>query len=85
MNSDTKWITIQELKDLDTGKTQVFQVLAKQDGVLLGTIKWFGRWRKYAFFPEPETVYENDCLNDISIFISGLMLHRKLKKQKILN
>jgi hypothetical protein len=34
----------------------------------LGWVAWFSRWRKYAFYPKPETVYEEDCLRDIAEF-----------------
>ena len=34
------------------GKTKRFEVISKLHDVLLGEIKWFGRWRQYAFFPE---------------------------------
>lgn len=53
-------------------KTEVIQVLSKQDGSSLGIVKWFGRWRQYAFFPEDGTVFNTDCLNDIQSYIKGL-------------
>ena len=37
--------------------------------VPLGEIKWFGRWRKYAFFPDYMCVFEEECLRDISVFL----------------
>jgi hypothetical protein len=39
---------------------------------MLGIIKWFGRWRQYAFFPDNGTVYNVECLNDITIHIKEL-------------
>jgi len=52
-------------------KTNIYEVLEKGGGVsaLLGTIKWFGRWRKYCFYPVENTIYEETCLRDISQFI----------------
>lgn len=75
-----KWINISET--FDTGKTKVFYVAAKNSTGFLGQIKWYGPWRKYAFFPEPNTIFETDCLTDITNFIKNLMLERKLEKQK---
>lgn len=47
-------------------KTKVWRVRATRDYALLGTIKWFGRWRQYTFFPEPETIFNPDCLREIA-------------------
>lgn len=29
-------------------------------------VKWYGGWRKYAFFPYADTLFEQDCLRDIA-------------------
>lgn len=50
-----------------SGKTAVYFVNAKQGGQL-GMVKWFGRWRCYAFFPLGDTVFERVCLRDIAAF-----------------
>jgi len=46
-------------------KTSVIDVISKLHGYRLGIIKWFGRWRQYAFFPEDGTIFNVECLNDI--------------------
>jgi hypothetical protein len=61
----------------DTGKTKVYDVVAKERGEMLGEVKWFARWRKYAFFPAPGTLYEEDCLKDIASFLLKLKEERK--------
>jgi hypothetical protein len=43
-------------------------VVAKDGGVDLGLVKWFGRWYTYAFFPKADTVFERTCLRDIAEF-----------------
>jgi hypothetical protein len=48
--------------------TNTYEVLSK-DNVILGTITWFSRWRKYAFNPLPDTTYEETCLREIAQFI----------------
>ena len=70
-----KWIDI--LIRRDTGKTFVWVVRAKQDDAELGEIRWFGRWRGYAFFPRAETLYEATCLRDIAEFIEVQMRARR--------
>jgi len=53
-------------------KTQVIGVMSRYAGIKLGTIKWYGAWRQYAFFPESDTLYNVECLNDIISYIKGL-------------
>lgn len=65
----------------NTGKTNKYAVRTKDDSRFkLGEIRWFGRWRKYAFFPESQTVFESQCLGDIAEFIDELMRDRKMLK-----
>ena len=64
-----------------TGKTYAYDVVAKDGNVYLGEVKWFSKWRTYAFFPEVDTVYERRCLTHITKFIDKLMLDRKIQKQ----
>ncbi len=49
-------------------KTRAWFVLAKESDELLGTVKWLGRWRCYAFHPLDRTIYEQRCLRDIANF-----------------
>ena len=53
-------------------KTKVIGVYSKRSGDRLGIIKWYGAWRQYAFYPEYETLFNTECLNDIIIYIRGL-------------
>lgn len=61
-------------------KTRIIEVRSKSSGDLLGTIKWFGRWRQYTFFPEPETTFNTDCMASISGAVMGLMAQRSRKE-----
>ena len=50
-------------------KTKVWRVVSKYDGEpILGFIQWFPRWRKYSFFPNSDTIYEEVCLREIAEF-----------------
>lgn len=73
-----KWIEF--IEQPSKGVTKIFKVSAKEGDQTLGIIKWFGNWRKYAFYPEANTIFEKDCLDDISTFLDDLMEQRKLKK-----
>jgi hypothetical protein len=72
-----KWIDFELVEE--KAKTKVWHVVAKEDGTILGTVKWFGRWRQYAFFPESDTVFEKTCLDDIRVFLIDQMLRWKTK------
>ena len=56
-------------------KTKVWEVKRKAleinlDGISLGYIKYFGRWRQYAFFPHEGTIWNWECLQDIILFLN---------------
>ena len=51
-------------------KTKVWSVISKQHGDQLGTIKYFGRWRQYTFFPNTGTVWNTQCLQDVTSFLN---------------
>ena len=53
-------------------KTKVIGVYSKRSGDKLAIIKWYGAWRQYAFFPERNTLYNTECLNDIISYIKEL-------------
>lgn len=81
-----KWIEFKELPMCPDRKTKVFEVVAKEGSIKLGEIKWFGRWRKYTFNPVNNTVFEQDCLKDITDFLLELKNERsKLKESKIIH
>ena len=67
----------------DSGKTKVFSVDSRRHGQRLAVIKWWGAWRQYVMFPEPETVWNVDCLQEIRTFIAGLMDERKAVDQSM--
>ena len=64
----SKWIQFVHDGSSESGKTSVWTVITNEGYTPLGQIKWFARWRKYAFFPHTNTVFEEDCLRDISFF-----------------
>ncbi len=59
------------------GKTLVWEVRTndsekkERSGMFLGEVKWFGRWRRYSFFPYVDTIYEQKCLREIASFIES--------------
>lgn len=45
-------------------------VVKSLSGIPLGEIKWFGQWRKYTFYPMNYTTWDDNCLNEISAFMT---------------
>lgn len=69
----------------EKGVTQVWRVFSKatsEMGHLIGEVKWFGRWRKYAYFPAPDTVYEEVCLREIAKFGEDLTKAHRASRKK---
>lgn len=63
-------------------KTNIYEVLT-EDNTKLGEIRWFGRWRKYCFYPWTQTIYEETCMRDIAQFIEEETLtQRKIAANK---
>lgn len=65
-----------EIKEIgDTGKTKIFSVVSNK--INLGKIKWFSNWRRYCFYPNHDTLFDCNCINQISEFIQLEMNKRK--------
>ena len=75
---DSKWIRF--CYQGTTGKTELYYVFAKEGNQFLGMVKWYAPWRKYAFFPQVNSLFESTCLLDITNFLNSLMEERKHKK-----
>lgn len=48
-------------------KTVVWEVMSLSN-TPLGTVKWYGAWRGYAFYPVAGTLLDCDCLFTIAQF-----------------
>lgn len=72
-----KHLVIEEFLPPAKRRTKCFRVTNKYDSTLLGVIEWYIKWRKYAFYPEANTLFEEDCLRDLADFCI-----EETKKQK---
>lgn len=70
MITDYKYIYF--IKFADKPKTFVWFCYSKSSNDLLGEVKWYGPWRQYCFFPEPNTVFNVTCFDHINNFIGQL-------------
>ena len=65
-----KWIRFEF--DQQLPKTQKWSVVNKSSGEPIAEIEWYPTWRQYVFFPEPDTVFNDGCLETIIAFIKRL-------------
>lgn len=82
--ASSKWIRFGTPSPSKSGKTKEWGVMTTKDDtpVYLGVVKWMGRWRRYAFFPEPNMVFEQTCLRDLASFCDQQNgAHRKASRE----
>lgn len=72
----SKWLEFKELPN-EGRKTKVFGIRNKRTDFQLGHILWHTGFRKYAFYPTSNTVFDPQCLEDIIDFIKKLMNDRR--------
>lgn len=77
-----KWLYFKPMTQTKTRKTKVWLVLTLYGETLLGQIRWHAAWRKYAFFPEPRTLFEPDCLDDLASFLRGQTKARQYERRQ---
>jgi len=77
----SKWIYFQKAygNDYDKRKTEVWDVLNRTTEEPLARIEWYPHWRQYAFFPEPNTLFDDGCLEAILNKIKELNIQHKQK------
>lgn len=63
-----------------TGKTSIWRIVDTDDGTL-GLVKWFGRWRCYAFFPAIHTVFNADCMSELTKFCDNETKSQRAKSK----
>lgn len=84
-SSDT-WITeflnIIEIPARRPRKTKIWIVRTKY-GETLGTVAWFSHWRKYAFSPASNCIFEQDCLRDLAQFMEERTNEHKAKPKEV--
>ena len=51
-----------------SGLTKIWYV--KSDaGATLGTVGWYANWRRYCFYPEDNSIFDANCLTEITQFL----------------
>ena len=50
-------------------KTKIWEIRGTGNKAALGQIYWHSHWRCYAFFPERFTIFNAECMLDLSKFL----------------
>lgn len=80
--TESHWLHFEMKPKKEGQSTFSWDVYSNESGVKLGYIKWYGFFKCYSFFAEPNTVFEPTCLTDITNFIHTQMRQwREEKKQ----
>ncbi len=49
-----------------TGITKIWDVVS---GGYIGKVSWYGPWRKYCFYPNDNSLYDQTCLREVADFL----------------
>jgi hypothetical protein len=66
-----KWMQVGVPWPSEGGETQTWTIFDRH-GSPLGQVKWFGRWRQYAFQPVTHSTFNGACLADITLFLADV-------------
>lgn len=56
-------------KEVEGRKTPILEII-NWDDINLGEIKWYPAWRKFCFYPNKDTVWDNKCLVELINFLN---------------
>jgi hypothetical protein len=64
-----------------SGRTEIWFVFSKDSDLLLGEVKWFGKWRRYCFYTIDSTIFDWSCLRDIADLCEARMKVRNNRER----
>lgn len=67
----SSWIQFEGPFTVAGRKTPVWMVVTAKLRAPLGWIRFYPQWRKYAFFPVKDSVFEKTCLREIADFCAA--------------
>ena len=65
-----KWLIAEEMGQAPGRKTKRWEIRNRYEGCTLGEVYWYSQWKKYVFEPQEASVYESQCLRDLSAFLA---------------
>lgn len=74
----SRWLRFLYLRASPSGKTDIVGVYSGP--TMLGEIRWYPRWRQYAFHPNEGTLYNPECLTDIAQHVEEMTRQHRAKR-----
>jgi hypothetical protein len=71
-----------ELLFLKGRRTKYWRITSVQTGVYLGLVEWRPSWRKYCFYPQADTVFDEKCLAEITDHLRRAMAEHCVDLEK---
>lgn len=78
---DNKYIAFERGPDSPSGKTHSWHIYSTRSRDLLGTVRWYSKWRQYAFYPEPGSIWNPECLHTVQRFVTYEMNVREADRK----
>lgn len=66
-----KFIRLEKTKTMHEDHP-IHSIVNKKSGQSIGQIFWYKPWKKWCVEFKPQTVWSEDCLDDVREFIQGL-------------
>lgn len=67
---ESKYLIFEEYTILGH-KLPIYIIRNRQTNCRLGTVKFYGAWRKFVFEPCEAVIFDANCLNDIITFLDN--------------
>lgn len=77
----SKYLRFRELPNPGR-KTKIIVVNSSRSGERLAAIQWYGPWRQYTLWPEPDTIWNDGCLRDVLEYMNGLKEERARRAER---
>ena len=74
---DVSWVVFSWHGSSPSGKTQKWNVRAVVDGTHLGEVSWNAPWRQYCFYPAADTIWNGDCLDEVTRYLARVNREHK--------
>lgn len=65
-----RWLVARLQPRRSGDETDTWLIVSKAQNSILGEVRWFGWWGRYAFYPRPDIICNKERLYDIQAFLA---------------
>lgn len=62
-------VSFQKNERRQGAKTDTWEVWGVTSSFHIGQVRWLPPWRKYCFFPDSSTIWDEECLRSVATFL----------------